>query len=344
MKQDNNFNLVRLILSTAVLLSHAAALSGTLIPAQETFSGPWDIGFGGAAVQLFFAVSGYLVTQSYMRRGSLLAFSANRFLRLTPGLIIASLISSFLLARYNGYPGNAFHLANGSLWTIPWEILCYIICGLMGALGLFDRRAFNAIFILLWGCYLFHYADYAIWVDRRVTPMLMSFLTGAFLAVNGAGHSSWTRFTAVLLILLSSYNVAFMHMITSYVNSTFLPGIAPLDPAQLHLFIHVLMSTVLVISVGNMRAVAPWLREDISYGLYIYAWPVTQVLVFISRKHFGLSLGWQSTFSLSLLISGCIAFSSWRLIERPALSFKKTVQQYADRYGSASRAKGQESV
>jgi peptidoglycan/LPS O-acetylase OafA/YrhL len=57
---------------------------------------------------------------------------------------------------------------------------------------------------------------------------------------------------------------------------------------------------------------------DLSYGLYIYGWPVEQTLLYAS----GGALLWWQLFPLALLLSAAIAFVSWHLVEKPALRFK----------------------
>jgi peptidoglycan/LPS O-acetylase OafA/YrhL len=59
---------------------------------------------------------------------------------------------------------------------------------------------------------------------------------------------------------------------------------------------------------------------DLSYGLYIYGWPVEQTLLYAS----GGKLAWWQLFPLALAITGVIALASWHLVEKPALRRKPT--------------------
>ena len=58
---------------------------------------------------------------------------------------------------------------------------------------------------------------------------------------------------------------------------------------------------------------------DLSYGLYIFAFPVQQMLLHWSTTR---SLSIESAFCLSLLVTSVLAFCSWHLIEKRALRFK----------------------
>ena len=58
---------------------------------------------------------------------------------------------------------------------------------------------------------------------------------------------------------------------------------------------------------------------DISYGLYIYAFPVQQTLAHIGS---GRGWNWSTYFSLSVLITGVLAYASWNLVERRVMHFK----------------------
>ena len=87
--RDNNFNLLRFLAASLVLFGHSYALSKSNI-AQEWL-------FGHVAVDIFFIISGYLVTASLFTRKSLWIFTKNRFLRIVPGLFVAMLFNVFII-------------------------------------------------------------------------------------------------------------------------------------------------------------------------------------------------------------------------------------------------------
>ena len=62
-----------------------------------------------------------------------------------------------------------------------------------------------------------------------------------------------------------------------------------------------------------------WARfGDFSYGVYLYAWPVQQMLLL----YFEPSMNVWNLFSLATLISVFLAVLSWNIVEKPALSLK----------------------
>ena len=57
---------------------------------------------------------------------------------------------------------------------------------------------------------------------------------------------------------------------------------------------------------------------DLSYGIYIYGWPVEQGVIWL----FGGRAAWWQVFLLALPAAAALAFLSWHLVERPALRLK----------------------
>ncbi len=170
--RDNNFNLVRLLAAAGVLVSHSWPLSGTPVDPFERFAG---FSLGHLGVDVFFVVSGYLVTGSLLARRSLGAFVRARALRIFPALaasafgtalVIGPLVSSWPPARYltawgtwryalqNSttwpwgvcwwLPAVFLHqpggpAVNGALWSLPWELTMYALLAAFGALLLRPR-------------------------------------------------------------------------------------------------------------------------------------------------------------------------------------------------------------
>src|SRR5512136_287779 len=105
-ERNNNFNLLRFLAATAVIFSHSYALTGHA--ADEPLLG-WSGGatyFGLLGVTVFFVISGFLVSKSFVERKALGAFAAARALRIYPALVAATLFSVVLA---------------GALSTLPWR-------------------------------------------------------------------------------------------------------------------------------------------------------------------------------------------------------------------------------
>jgi hypothetical protein len=74
------------------------------------------------------------------------------------------------------------NITNGSLWTIPWEIVCYVLVGIIGVLGVLDAQKFNVLFA---GILVFAFTD-AHWTSESylvLTPLILVFAGGSFLAI-----------------------------------------------------------------------------------------------------------------------------------------------------------------
>jgi peptidoglycan/LPS O-acetylase OafA/YrhL len=173
--RDNNFNLIRIIAASGVLVTHSFALV-TGDKMSEPLRAQLGIPLGSLAVDTFFITSGFLVTASLLKRQSLLEFAWARCLRIFPallamlcltvlgvGLFFSTLSSSQYLLdpqtyRYlarasvlvfgivDGLPGvfesNPLRGAvNGSLWTMPYEVWMYMLLGLAWlALGIVGQQ------------------------------------------------------------------------------------------------------------------------------------------------------------------------------------------------------------
>ena len=110
----NNFGLLRLVLALAVVVSHASSVVDGRVEDEPLF-GSTGFTLGEHAVNGFFAISGFLVTMSFVRRGwrdYLLA----RVLRIAPGLIAATLVVALLLGAAMTRLDLAAYLADARLW------------------------------------------------------------------------------------------------------------------------------------------------------------------------------------------------------------------------------------
>ncbi len=174
--RDNNFNLIRIVAASFVLVTHSFALS-TGHPAAEPLRATLGITLGVIAVDLFFVASGFLVYGSLVRSQSLVEFAWARTLRIQPALLamllltvfgLGSLYTSEPLTAYLSSPqllrylpkcgtlfgGVAYELpgvfernpfpkgVNGSLWTLPYEVRMYAGLALLwvAARGFGPRR------------------------------------------------------------------------------------------------------------------------------------------------------------------------------------------------------------
>jgi peptidoglycan/LPS O-acetylase OafA/YrhL len=343
------FELVRLVLAFLVLVSHTFPLGGF---GNEPMSplAPKALTLGGFAVGGFFALSGLLVGRSALKRRSG-AFAKARFARVMPALWVAILFSGFVVGligwahhhhsiggywtlRPDGplaYVGRAATLpvsfshgiadvfatdtpygittgdsfVNGSLWTLPYEIRCYLVVGLVALVA--RRYGGRRTITIAWLVSLALAIGYAKrvdltsflagpYADRQLAAFLFVFLTGTLVAVwaNKISLFGWVPVAALALAVIAGRSSTFLaEHITQAAMALVLPPIAALIAPAARL----------------LRGV------DVSYGLYLYAWPMQQL---VALYH------WASrpaTFvAVSAALAATCASGSWFAIERPAMA------------------------
>lgn len=330
-QRHNAFGAVRLALALLVVVSHAFSVTtGQVL--DEPLAHLTGYTLGEHAVNGFFAVSGFLVTMSLVRRGPR-DYAVARALRIAPGLVAAtlavalglgSLMTSRSLPAYWADPGlwrfiegtlttfksnaalpgvfsdNPFRFPMGTVWTLKYEVLCYgglLAAGLLGAL----RR-------------------------RWLCPLLVAGLAIA-LALAGlrAGEMPKGLETSLRLPLIFATGAAlFLHAervrLSGPLALALLALAALLHGTALYPPVLFLAEAYGVICLGlapplRHKALDP--RADLSYGTYLYGWPVQQSLHALFP---GVSPWWL--LPPSLLLTLAVAALSWRFVERPALGWK----------------------
>ncbi len=332
----NSLDLLRLAAATVVLYSHQFALTGQAEPA---FFGLTT--FGGAGVTIFFFLSGLLVWSSWQRDPDLKRFLVRRSLRIFPALwvvVVASIFllgpvcSSLALTEYfalpqtwsylstallivrNFLPGvfseNPYPLAiNGSLWTLPVEFLCYLSVALLGSVKVIPRE-FLVVVSLLFFVLLASFAP--ILSGARFTShfeMVAVFWWGVFYGYCSTRSHHETPARWLTLVLGFAAGLAY-----------FLFGPRGFERMAMLVVAALMVHVALRITSG---AKVTDRIGDLSYGLYIFAFPVQQMLIQWSQ-----GLGWSFgvSFALSLAVTSGFAFASWHLVEKRALLFKPRVR------------------
>lgn len=350
---NNSLNALRLAFAGCVILSHAWWLGGY---------GPepalYGIKLGTAGVLGFFAISGYLITVS-AERTTPLEYAAARFTRLYPGLFIAAPVTAFVAApigaliTHGHYDlqgaftflgaalGLCFGLMNtpaigttllgntdrydwdGPLWTLTWEVLCYIIVAI--AVYLFrsisrSGKGHGAAILILFaastGAVLGKVLGGGFGPDRAefVLPLVAVFMAAALLA---------TLRERVRVGILSS--MAALLIIWAGLATGYGAAVAPLPFAYLVLSVG---STTIGVRIGS--------RYDISYGVYIYGWPVQQLLAAARVPSHLPVLGYAA---LALILVWPLGFLSCVAIEQPAQRLRRALHFPGWLHGAKGRAR-----
>lgn len=282
MNRTNNFDGLRLIAAMAVLLSHMAALGGEeewLIQGMT---------WGMVGVLVFFAISGYLVLASWRADPNIGRFLERRFLRIAPGLVVAAVSTYLLVAALGltGFPGNPRSSLNGSLWTIAFEVYCYLLLLVLAMAS--NRPALWAVVALAVVSFLPHGT-----VDRNLVSFGYFFALSMLLLEYPQLRRYWWG-----LVGLGLATAPFGH---------------PVSVA--------LVVSPLAIEIGARSW--PLLRSagrygDLSYGIYIYAFPIQQIVV----AYMGKDAPYFALLAVSLPLVLLAALASWRIVEAPALARK----------------------
>ncbi|MFO1305881.1 MAG: acyltransferase [Burkholderiales bacterium] len=329
--RDNNFQLVRLAAAAFVVLFHSFALTGRWT--QEPL---WRImpetNFGALGVKIFFFVSGFLVTQSWLSRQAVAPFVAARALRIYPALVAATLLTILLAGVSSEVPWSAFladpqtidyawrvalgwdvvyrlpgafptnpfpHDVNGSLWTLPIELRLYVAVLVAGFLGLLARRlSWLAIVVAMFAAFAWRPEWFPLSPnDAAVRQLAWLFALGS-LAYVWRDRIPVSLAAAACCIALVAWN----------------PGGIPRGG----LFPMLLAYVVLVIAYHPRLQWPAFNRTgDYSYGLYVYSFPVQQTLM---QRFPGLEPA--GLFACSLLLSLAVAAVSWHGLEAKALALK----------------------
>ena len=297
----NGITALRLFLAASVLFFHVFPLGGFGTDPVQILTGGQLRGGGTIAVLGFFGLSGYLLVQS-RRRTRPVAFAWRRALRILPGYwgaIVATAVVVgpwYVLAALLPGPGVADITAgsppetiNYSLWTLFPEILCYVVLALIPVrFMIFAVPTLLASLTLIGGSILPH------GTAGEVYGFFLAFWTGAWMAVANIRPSGLIA-AALLVVLAIATAVGLFNLAMGFV------------------FAYVALWAGFAIPLR-------W-EHDVSYGTYIYAFPITRGLAALGVNSAGFV-----PFTLLALAATLVAASlSWIFIERPALSLKRLV-------------------
>lgn len=338
---QNSFDAIRLALATLVILEHSYFLPFNTINHEPLFvfsRGQTD--FGSVAVNFFFVLSGFLITRSWLLTKGTTRYLQKRISRIVPGFLVATTLtlviaalSSVSLSAFlfnlnlraiiakiislhqlglEGFPNNPMKgMIDGTLWTIKYEFDCYLLTAGIGLCGLLNRATISVLVIITSLFYVMQGLGFLLVrpIDHGVAAVFISSphqwprLFTYFFA--GSAFYLWRNIIpkSVCLALLGFISVVF---------ALRYGGAEP---------ILIIGGTYLLFFVGLSTAVVPRIggkRADLSYGLYLFGFPIQQTIIAWSAQ----SISPSSLFALSFPATCLVAYISWVFIESPALRFK----------------------
>ena len=313
---ENNFGPIRHGAALAVLASHSVALTtgqestelGMRLTGQQ-------MTLGHLAVFTFFILSGYLITQSWQRRPQLVSFTMARAGRLLPGLalslvgcaLLGAILTTLPVADYAADPATARFVwlnlsllgfagplpgvfaahpipaVNGSLWTLQYEAACYAILAGLGLAGLLRRSVVLAMLVagLVAGKF---------WLGGVLVEFGTCFLGGMTMALWRPPIRTWALLLCAGVLAIAAVT-----------------GGLRLACATAGAYIVIAAATGRPVRTRGGRG------ADYSYGIYLWAFPVQQIVVGWGVHH------WASNIAVSLPIVLACDWLSWHGVERPAL-------------------------
>jgi peptidoglycan/LPS O-acetylase OafA/YrhL len=338
--RPSGFDYMRLVLALGVVWSHSNLLTGDW-PEQPLLK----LTFGAVDAFLcpmFFALSGFLVAGSLERSNTLITFLGLRCFRIVPALavevvlcalVLGPLFTSVPLQRYFTSPQfglyflnvlgdihydllgvfatNPNTMVNGQLWTVPWEIVCYIVLSALAAVGIVRRR--GLLVLVLVGLYLAQVGLDIVRTDRNPwtvggSSLVISFVAGLVL-YRFREEVVWSKRLCFIMAVLSLLLFGVPHGLR----------FAALPSAYVTVYLGLL-------SPSRSKII---LSGDYSYGVYLYGYPVQQAVV-TSLGHDFHRWYWNLLFAVPCAM--VVAAGSWWLIEKPALLQRKRLQQVEQWY------------
>lgn len=334
-RHRNNIGVLRLLFASLVIVSHAyEQIDGdrSREPLTRLFH---TVSLGEVSVDGFFLISGLLITASLINTGSLRVYFERRIMRIWPGYIVACLLCSFLLAPLaGGHPlgaglpayvkmiflrgpidtpgqlaGLPYPVLNGAMWTISFEFACYAMIAVLGVLGVISRPrilsllTFCALACSTLGLFSPVRGFIAGLTDPKAAnlvfgdPMRLAafFLVGALACVHQDRLSRWVTGRAAIV----AAGIAVLSLASPYtaqIGLALAGGLA-------------LFWLAFKADIGRVQQLND--RWDISYGTYLYGWPIATALLYFGKLTSPLALI-AVTWPLALLAGA----ASWHLVEK----------------------------
>jgi len=337
----NGFDGLRLFAAWLVLLNHSYPLTGSKDTDFITQLLRIDTS-GGLAVCIFFSISGYLVGKSLIESRNIFEFLKRRFFRVYPALAVVVILSVFVLGpiistlSINEYFLNSkswlylktmsgFNIkydlpmvfinnpasgVNGSLWSLSIELKCYVLLAIIGIIPISLR--IKATILLFYFTLAFLIRPQVnqdninlslLGLNYYFSKYGMIFFIGVFISsfFNNLNNRIW--------MVVGSFTVI------SFIFSIIFPN----DKLSPLIYCYSLaITTIWIGSIVPIISVYSRKYGDVSYGVYLYSFPIQQLLTHFNIHDNGIII----YIGMATLITLALAIASWHWVEKPCLSLK----------------------
>ncbi len=339
---DNFFTPLRFILAYMVLLGHAfVVVLGTSSDEPKIF---FNLTASYIAVNLFFIASGFLVTGSMLFRKNMASYASARLLRIFPALIVHVILMMVLFGAATTnlplkdyftdpqtlwqpvkvlsfadtdmvLPGALSHnheqIGSGTLWTLRYELLAYIGTFIAFALGLMNKKwmllaqftgfAILSIIVTRMGWHE-HFPGT---INSIIRFGVCYGLGAAIYAYRHRIKLHWAGIPVLIGLTSLTYGSAVFEVLSA-------------------LMLGYILFFLAYIRLPKLDFLKKY--SDISYGLYIYHWPVLQGI-----RYFWPDVGILQIIALGSPIAIGLAWLSWHIVEHPSLKLKDAFAQKLSR-------------
>ncbi len=336
---NNNFGFLRLFFASLVIVSHSPEIIDQNRSREILTNIFGTISFGELAVDSFFLISGYLILKSFYSTSTVKSYFTKRILRIYPGFIVASLFCIFVVTPLAGglslilnlHPtdwltaftkllildspavdgllmGNEPFALNGAMWSVWLEFLCYASIPVFFLLGLHKKPLYIVVTITTASLFLFLLITHKdIWLPYplRISAYLSTRLLSAFL-IGGAFYYFRDKIIWTRNLSLASFALLIVCLNYKYT-------------AELGYFVfggYLIFNFALNYKNKILNQIGT--KNDISYGVYLYAWPIQMLIV---QRYPEIS-----PILMTLITMACVAvlgYLSWIYIEQPFIKMKK---------------------
>lgn len=336
--KKNSLGFLRFIFAVFVVLQHSYVLGKFGNDPLASLSNG-QVSLGALAVHGFFIMSGFLITRSYLSISNIWRYLWHRILRIFPGFWVCLLCTALIFApiiyiKNHGsligyfsasnspisyFLQNLFlfikqpdiaqitsshneQSLNGSLWTLEWEFKLYLAIGFLGWLSILKKYRLIVLIIsvILLLTYFFDPCHCRIlllyWTMDRIPPLIILFFSGSILWLYKE-KIYWDNKICLILVLLSFAAI----------------------PLRIYLWLEPFTLPYILFWLAINLPFSDFDKTgDYSYGIYIYSFPIQQILAEYNLQQLGVGI----YFLISFLLTMPLAIISWYLVEKPCLKLK----------------------